>query len=116
MAWKETAASTTSLSAANLPVGPWRGVLATQGQEIPFLFEVKTEAGKPVVYLVNKGISGEERLPDKDRHCGIDMREDRRGQQHPYTAQSQALGAPDQTCQAVARICRLGERQQDARE
>ncbi|GAB3572660.1 hypothetical protein GCM10027345_04190 [Hymenobacter daeguensis] len=45
-----------------LTPGPWRGVLATQGQEIPFLFEVKTEAGKPVVYLINKGLNGEERL------------------------------------------------------
>ena len=42
--------------------GPWRGVLATQSQEIPFLFEVKTEAGKPVVYLINQGLNGEERL------------------------------------------------------
>ena len=33
-----------------------------QGQQLPFLFEVKTEAGKPVVYLINKGLNGEERL------------------------------------------------------
>ncbi len=45
-----------------LTPGPWRGVLATQGQEIPFLFEVKTEAGQPVVYLINQGLKGEERL------------------------------------------------------
>ncbi|MBD2768912.1 TlpA family protein disulfide reductase [Hymenobacter sp. BT664] len=45
-----------------LTPGPWRGVLAAQGREIPFLFEVKTEAGKPVVYLINKGLDGEERL------------------------------------------------------
>ena len=45
-----------------LTPGPWRGVLATQSQEIPFLFEVKTEAGKPVVYLINQGLNGEERL------------------------------------------------------
>ncbi|MBD2722280.1 peroxiredoxin family protein [Hymenobacter armeniacus] len=49
-------------SAPTLTPGPWRGVLATQGQEIPFLFEVKTEAGKPVVYLINQGLNGEERL------------------------------------------------------
>ena len=49
-------------AAALLTPGPWRGELATQGQTIPFLFEVKTEAGKPVVYLVNKGLNGEERL------------------------------------------------------
>ena len=56
-------ATTTAVSAATLLTpGPWRGELATQGQKIPFLFEVKTEAGKPVVYLINKGLSGEERL------------------------------------------------------
>jgi thiol-disulfide isomerase/thioredoxin len=47
---------------ALLTPGPWRGELAAQGQTIPFLFEVKTEAGKPVVYLINKGLNGEERL------------------------------------------------------
>ena len=57
----ETAA-TGGAAAPALTPGPWRGVLATQGQEIPFLFEVKTEAGKPVVYLINKGLNGEERL------------------------------------------------------
>jgi hypothetical protein len=45
-----------------LKPGPWRGELAAQGQQIPFLFEVKEEAGKPVVYLINKGLDGEERL------------------------------------------------------
>jgi len=54
--------SNSSATAPVLTIGPWRGVLATQGQEIPFLFEVKTEAGKPVVYLINKGLNGEERL------------------------------------------------------
>ena len=57
--------SATSESAAAPPVltpGPWRGVLAAQGQEIPFLFEVKPEAGQPVVYLINQGLNGEERL------------------------------------------------------
>ncbi|MET4076288.1 TlpA disulfide reductase family protein [Hymenobacter sp. UYCo722] len=60
-----TSSSETAAGGAAPPVlvpGPWRGVLATQGQEIPFLFEVKTEAGKPVVYLLNPGLSGEERL------------------------------------------------------
>ena len=56
------AAGGTAAAAPVLTPGPWRGALATQGQEIPFLFEVKTEAGKPVVYLVNKGLNGEERL------------------------------------------------------
>jgi len=49
-------------AAALLTPGPWRGELATQGQKIPFLFEVKTEGSKPVVYLINKGLNGEERL------------------------------------------------------
>jgi len=57
----QTGAGTAS-AAALLTPGPWRGELAAQGQKIPFLFEVKTEAGKPVVYLVNKGLNGEERL------------------------------------------------------
>jgi thiol-disulfide isomerase/thioredoxin len=59
------ASETAAGGAAAPPVltpGPWRGALATQGQEIPFLFEVKTEAGKPVVYLINAGLNGEERL------------------------------------------------------
>ena len=61
-----TPASETAAGGAAVPPtlapGPWRGVLAAQGQEIPFLFEVKTEAGKPVVYLINQGLNGEERL------------------------------------------------------
>jgi thiol-disulfide isomerase/thioredoxin len=52
----------TMSAAALLTPGPWRGELAIQGQQLPFLFEVKTEAGKPVVYLINKGLNGEERL------------------------------------------------------
>lgn len=58
----ETADSNAAAATSILTPGPWRGVLAAQGQEIPFLFEVKTEAGKPVVYLINKGLDGEERL------------------------------------------------------
>ncbi len=59
---KTEAAAGSASAAALLTPGPWRGALATQGQEIPFSFEVKTEAGQPVVYLVNKGLNGEERL------------------------------------------------------
>ena len=59
---EKTAAGGTAATPPVLTPGPWRGALATQGQEIPFLFEVKTEAGKPVVYLINKGLNGEERL------------------------------------------------------
>ena len=63
----ETAATSgTSGAAPLLTPGPWRGVLAAQDQEIPFLFEVKTEGGKPVVYLINKGLNGEERLRCED--------------------------------------------------
>ena len=58
----ETAAAGGASVAALLTPGPWRGELAIQGQQLPFLFEVKTEAGKPVVYLINKGLNGEERL------------------------------------------------------
>ena len=57
----ETAAGGSAAPPVLTP-GPWRGALASQGQEIPFLFEVKAEAGKPVVYLINKGLNGEERL------------------------------------------------------
>ena len=61
-----TPASETAAGGATVPPvltpGPWRGALAAQGQEIPFLFEVKTEADKPVVYLINQGLNGEERL------------------------------------------------------
>ncbi|GAB2711983.1 hypothetical protein GCM10011495_05850 [Hymenobacter frigidus] len=59
---EKVAAGGTAAAPPVLTPGPWRGALATQGQEIPFLFEVKTEAGKPVVYLINKGLNGEERL------------------------------------------------------
>jgi thiol-disulfide isomerase/thioredoxin len=52
----------TTSAATLLTPGPWRGELAIQGQQLPFLFEVKTEGGKPVVYLINKGLNGEERL------------------------------------------------------
>jgi len=62
----ETAAAGDTATATVLTPGPWRGVLAAQGQEIPFLFEVKTEAGQPVVYLINKGLNGEERLRCED--------------------------------------------------
>ena len=56
------AANNPAVAAALLTPGAWHGELAAQGQQIPFLFEVKTEAGKPVVYLINKGLNGEERL------------------------------------------------------
>jgi thiol-disulfide isomerase/thioredoxin len=57
-----SAENKTVSAATVLTPGPWHGELASQGQTIPFLFEVKTEANKPVVYLINKGLNGEERL------------------------------------------------------
>ena len=45
-------------AATSLTAGTWRGVLSAQGQEIPFLFDVATDGGKPTVTLRN----GEERL------------------------------------------------------
>ncbi|OGX89037.1 hypothetical protein BEN49_01415 [Hymenobacter coccineus] len=58
----DAAAGSSTSAAALLTPGPWFGELAIQGQRLPFLFEVKTEAGQPVVYLINKGLNGEERL------------------------------------------------------
>ena len=58
----KSATSGNTSAAALLTPGPWRGELAAQGQKIPFSFEVKIEAGQPVVYLINKGLNGEERL------------------------------------------------------
>ncbi|WP_400191667.1 peroxiredoxin family protein [Hymenobacter sp. B81] len=53
-----TAEGTAAAGAPALTAGTWRGVLAAQGQEIPFLFDVAEEGGKPTVTLRN----GEERL------------------------------------------------------
>jgi thiol-disulfide isomerase/thioredoxin len=57
-----SAETSTASAATLLTPGPWRGELAIQDQQLPFLFEVKAEAGKPIVYLINKGLNGEERL------------------------------------------------------
>ncbi|GAB3841431.1 TlpA family protein disulfide reductase [Hymenobacter jeollabukensis] len=48
----------TAAAGSVLTAGTWRGVLSAQGQEIPFLFDVATDGGKPTVTLRN----GEERL------------------------------------------------------
>ncbi|WP_375438136.1 TlpA family protein disulfide reductase [uncultured Hymenobacter sp.] len=50
--------ATTNNTTTPLTAGTWRGVLSAQGQEIPFLFDVATDGGKPTVTLLN----GEERL------------------------------------------------------
>ena len=47
-----------SNAATALSAGTWRGILSAQGQEIPFLFDVAQDGGKPTVTLRN----GEERL------------------------------------------------------
>ena len=54
----ETTAPDAATAASPLSAGTWRGVLSTQGQEIPFLFDVATDGGQPTVTLRN----GEERL------------------------------------------------------
>ncbi|MCC3160829.1 TlpA family protein disulfide reductase [Hymenobacter sp. 15J16-1T3B] len=46
------------IAGSELSAGSWRGVLKAQGQEIPFLFDVNEEGGKPTVTLRN----GDERL------------------------------------------------------
>ncbi|MCB2408147.1 peroxiredoxin family protein [Hymenobacter lucidus] len=46
------------VGSSTLSAGTWRGVLSAQGQEIPFLFDVAQDGGKPTVTLRN----GEERL------------------------------------------------------
>jgi len=55
-------AQNTAQAAALLTPGPWRGLLEMQEQMLPFSFEVKTEDNKPVAYLINPGLNGEERL------------------------------------------------------
>jgi thiol-disulfide isomerase/thioredoxin len=58
---KNATASEGGTAATTSPVltaGTWRGVLSAQGQEIPFLFDVAQDGGKPTVTLRN----GEERL------------------------------------------------------
>ncbi|MBC6607400.1 TlpA family protein disulfide reductase [Hymenobacter sp. BT188] len=55
---KTAAVQNESGAASALKPGTWRAVLSTQGQEIPFLFDVEAVGGKSVVYLRN----GEERL------------------------------------------------------
>src|SRR6476661_30498 len=55
-------AGSADLASTLLTPGHWNAQLTAQGQQIPFRFEVKTEAAKPVVYLVNEGLNGEERL------------------------------------------------------
>jgi len=55
--------SAAAVSAATLLTpGLWHGELAIQGRQLPFLFRVKVQDSKPVVYLINKGLNREEHL------------------------------------------------------
>ncbi|TGE14188.1 peroxiredoxin family protein [Hymenobacter elongatus] len=58
----ETAATEVAVAptagAEVLTIGTWRGVLSAQGQQIPFLFDITQDGGKPTVTLRN----GEERI------------------------------------------------------
>ena len=56
------AADASAAMPAGLIPGHWEGWLRAQDKAIHFVFEVATEKGKPVVYLINKGLNGEERL------------------------------------------------------
>ena len=47
---------------AGLKAGHWQGSVRAQNKSIGFEFDVAVEQGKPVVYLVNKGLDGQERL------------------------------------------------------
>ncbi|WP_426061943.1 peroxiredoxin family protein [Hymenobacter sp. B1770] len=55
------AAAGTALPAGLKP-GLWDGFVKAQNKAINFTMDVAVENGKPVVYLVNKGLDGEERL------------------------------------------------------
>jgi len=69
-ATSETSAARGSAAAPVLTPGPWRGVLAVQGQEIPFLFEVDTlNTGKQLTVTL---INGEQRQTFKDIHAAAD--------------------------------------------
>ena len=47
---------------AGLTPGHWNGWAKAQNKAIHFAFDVAVENGKPVVYLINKGLDGTERL------------------------------------------------------
>ena len=58
-----TAAGASSVALpAGLKVGHWEGFINAQQKAIHFVFEVAVENNKPVVYLINKGLNGGERL------------------------------------------------------
>ncbi|HEX8326169.1 MAG TPA: TlpA disulfide reductase family protein [Hymenobacter sp.] len=66
---KETAtadAPQATIMPAGLKPGPWHGFLMAQQRATPFRLDVAVENGQPVVYLVNKGLNGDERLRCED--------------------------------------------------
>ncbi|MCC3152150.1 TlpA disulfide reductase family protein [Hymenobacter sp. BT770] len=56
------AADASAASPAGLAPGHWDGWVRAQNKAIHFEFDVAVENGKPVVYLINKGLGGAERL------------------------------------------------------
>ncbi len=48
-----TITTLTAFGQAKLNNGTWRGVLTTSAGELPFNFEIKDAAGKPVMYILN---------------------------------------------------------------
>ncbi|MBF9239364.1 TlpA family protein disulfide reductase [Hymenobacter sp. BT683] len=67
---KETADTSATDASVALPAGlkagHWQGFVRTQNKAIGFEFDVAVEQGKPVVYLINKGLDGQERLRCND--------------------------------------------------
>ena len=63
---KETVDTRAADASAALPnglkAGEWQGWARVQDRAVHFTFDVAVENGKPVVYLVNKGLNGQERL------------------------------------------------------
>jgi len=58
-----TRAADASVAApAGLKPGHWEAWARAQGKAIHFVFDVAVENGKPVIYLINKGLAGSERL------------------------------------------------------
>ena len=56
------AAGASAALPTSLKPGHWEGWVTAQNKAIYFAFDVAVEAGKPIVYLLNKGLDGEERL------------------------------------------------------
>jgi len=57
-----SAADASTTAPAGLKAGQWNAWLTAQNKAIHFVFDVAVEKGRPVVYLVNEGLDGTERL------------------------------------------------------